>query len=141
MTEQQMITSIEFPTWNQLSNPVKSFLTFFMEGASVFFRKVTVEDAEAEGSERSFPCGVIASDLRTINYMYAWGYDHTGYNRWDANMSCELFPAIKCISADHLVEDDYKDSQLVGFCYLKAFKSRNNEEVTENDLDYILHKP
>lgn len=33
--------------------------------------------------------------------------------------------------------DDYKDSQLVGFCYLKAFKSRNNEEVTENDLDYI----
>ena len=35
MSEKQMTLQVEFPTWSQLSRPVKSLMNFFMSGASL----------------------------------------------------------------------------------------------------------
>lgn len=60
--ERQMVVGIDFPTWNTLSDPVKSLISFMLEDSSLFF----------SGEEDEYCDGVICSNTRyrTINFMY-----------------------------------------------------------------------
>lgn len=104
MAEKQMMIQVEFPTWSELSRPVKSLMNFFMSGASLRIMS-SVNGMNPDSYNES------AADLDSISAIIS-GTTSVGYAAWPMIFGPEILVAYKnqespCVLYQWVDEDSF----------------------------------
>ena len=87
MAEKQMTIQVEFPTWSELSRPVKSLMNFFMSGASLRIMS-SANGMNPDSYNES------AADLDSVSAIIS-GTTSIGYTAWPMLFGPEILVAYK----------------------------------------------
>ena len=115
MAEKQMMIQVEFPTWSELSRPVKSLMNFFMSCASVRIMS-SVNGMNPDSYNES------AADLDSVSVIIS-GNTSVGYEAWPMIFGPEILVAYKNQESPEVLYQDVDEDSFGEYTIKYNFES------------------